>query len=203
MCVFSFKAACLDECTVYYLGRCFPFSTRHVSLESFQVMCVECTSSFIWIVLLSTLCSISVCAGRVQHGRTVCGSGHPRWVKCLVCGGSPWTSTLTWETEEQRNCLRPSEMMCALRVSEWCHWTDVLNVGSTVAFYYRCYHIAGNFHELVKNTIGLLAFAVPKDATPPNFTEKTFANSHKPAKFTKVLSWKFPAIRYSLQHCVT
>ena len=99
------------------LGRCFSFSTRHVSLESFQVMCVGCASSFIWFVLLSTFCSTSVCAGRVQHGRTVCGSGHPRWVKCLVCGGSPWTSTLTWETEEQRNCLRPSEMMCALRVS--------------------------------------------------------------------------------------
>lgn len=92
----------------------------YVSLESFQVVCVECASSFVWnvcIVLLSTFCSTSVCAGRVQPGRTVCGSGHPRWVKCLVCGGSPWTSTLTWETEEQRNCLRPSEMMCALRVS--------------------------------------------------------------------------------------
>ena len=27
-----------------------------------------------------------------------------------------------------------------------------------------------------------LAFAVPKDAMPPNFLEKTFANSHKTAK---------------------
>ena len=32
-----------------------------------------------------------------------------------------------------------------------------------------------NFHEL-------LTFAIPKDATPPNFVEKTFANSHKNAK---------------------
>ena len=35
-----------------------------------------------------------------------------------------------------------------------------------------------------------------KDATPPNFAEKTFTNSHKTAKFTKV--WKFPAIQYAL-----
>ena len=34
----------------------------------------------------------------------------------------------------------------------------------------------------------LLTFAVPKDATPPNFAEKTFVNSHKTAKFTKVFS---------------
>ena len=32
---------------------------------------------------------------------------------------------------------------------------------------------------------GLLAFAMPKDATPPNFTEKSFANSPKTAKFAK------------------
>ena len=35
-----------------------------------------------------------------------------------------------------------------------------------------------NFH-------GLLAFAVPKDATLPNFTEKTVTNSHKTAKIRK------------------
>ena len=29
---------------------------------------------------------------------------------------------------------------------------------------------------------------VPKDATPPNFAEKTFVNSHKTAKFVKVFS---------------
>ena len=44
----------------------------------------------------------------------------------------------------------------------------------------------------MKNTIfaekthGLLAFATPKDVTPPNFAEKTFANSHKNTKFVKV-----------------
>ena len=36
-----------------------------------------------------------------------------------------------------------------------------------------------NFH-------GLLACAMPKDAMPPNFVEKTFANSHKTAKFAKI-----------------
>ena len=52
-----------------------------------------------------------------------------------------------------------------------------------------------NFHELVKNMIfmektfcRLLAFAVPKEAMPPNFAEKTFANSHKTTKFTEVFS---------------
>ena len=39
-----------------------------------------------------------------------------------------------------------------------------------------------------ENFCGLLAFAAPKDATPPNFTEKTFANSHKTAKSAKVFS---------------
>ena len=36
-----------------------------------------------------------------------------------------------------------------------------------------------NFH-------GLLACATPKDAMPPNFAEKTFANSYKTVKFAKV-----------------
>ena len=39
-----------------------------------------------------------------------------------------------------------------------------------------------------ENIRGLLAFAVPKDATPLNFVEKTCANSHKTAKFAKVFS---------------
>ena len=34
----------------------------------------------------------------------------------------------------------------------------------------------------------LLTFAMSKDATPPNFTVKTSANSHKTAKFVKVFS---------------
>ena len=40
-----------------------------------------------------------------------------------------------------------------------------------------------NFHKLVKirsSLRKLLLFATPKDAMPPNFAEKTFANSHKP-----------------------
>ena len=44
-----------------------------------------------------------------------------------------------------------------------------------------------NFRE--ENFCGLLAFASPpKDATPQNFTEKTFTNSHKTTKFVKVFS---------------
>ena len=51
-----------------------------------------------------------------------------------------------------------------------------------------------NFCELVKrrfcgeNFCRLLAFATSKDATTQNFVEKTFANSYKTAKFTKVFS---------------
>ena len=37
----------------------------------------------------------------------------------------------------------------------------------------------------------LHAFAVPKDATLPNFAEKTFENSHKTTKFVKVFPSKF------------
>ena len=36
----------------------------------------------------------------------------------------------------------------------------------------------------------MLAFAAPKNTTPPNFAEKTFAHRHKTAKFAKVFSSK-------------
>ena len=41
-----------------------------------------------------------------------------------------------------------------------------------------------------ENFCRLLTFATPKDATPQNFTEKTFTNSHNTAKFAKVFSLK-------------
>ena len=40
-----------------------------------------------------------------------------------------------------------------------------------------------------ENFCRLLAFAVPKDTTPPNFTEKTFTNSHKTAKVFSLKSF--------------
>ena len=64
------------------------------------------------------------------------------------------------------------------------------------------YHIEGNFQERKISRIDekynfreenfrrLLAFAVPKDAMPPNFGEKTFANSHKTVKFLEVFSFE-------------
>ena len=51
-----------------------------------------------------------------------------------------------------------------------------------------------NFRELVENTIFTektfmdCLLVPPKDATPLNFTEKTFAISHKTSKFVKVFS---------------
>ena len=60
-----------------------------------------------------------------------------------------------------------------------------------------------NFHKLVKNKMlaektfaDCLLVSPPKDTTPPNFTEKTFANSYKTSKFAQVFSSKFPALRY-------
>ena len=62
------------------------------------------------------------------------------------------------------------------------------------------YRIAGNFRGRKLSRIGekydfrrenfrgLLACAAPKDATPLNFAEKTFTNSHKTVKFSKVFS---------------
>ena len=50
------------------------------------------------------------------------------------------------------------------------------------------------FHELVENKIFAeksfvdCSLVLLKDATPPNFAMKTFANSHKTSKFTKVFS---------------
>ena len=70
----------------------------------------------------------------------------------------------------------------------------------TLPINFSTYHIASGtlsrektFAQLVKydcreNFRGLLAFAVGKDATPPNFVEKTFAYSNKTAKFAKVFS---------------
>ena len=60
-----------------------------------------------------------------------------------------------------------------------------------------------NFH-------GLLTFAVTKDVTPQNFTEKTFTNNHKTVKFTKVFSlerFTLYGISYKFyivcgQHCI-
>ena len=40
-----------------------------------------------------------------------------------------------------------------------------------------------------ENFCGLLTFATPKDATPTNFMEKTFAYSHKTTKFAKVFRY--------------
>ena len=53
-----------------------------------------------------------------------------------------------------------------------------------------------NFRELVKNTIfteklsRIARFCSTKGATPPNFVEKTSANSHKTVKFAKVFPSK-------------
>ena len=64
------------------------------------------------------------------------------------------------------------------------------------------YHIEGNFQERKLSRIDekynfrdenfrrLLAFAVPKDAMPPNIGEKTFTNSHKTMKFVEVFSFE-------------
>ena len=53
--------------------------------------------------------------------------------------------------------------------------------------------IGENYNFRRENFLRLLTFAVPKDAMPPNFAEKTFVNSHKTVKFVKVFSLKcFP-----------
>ena len=61
----------------------------------------------------------------------------------------------------------------------------------------RVYHTAGNFrgrklsrigekYNFREKTLWISCFAIPKDATCPNFAENTFTNSHKTAKFVKV-----------------
>ena len=56
-----------------------------------------------------------------------------------------------------------------------------------------------DFHG--ENFRGLLAFDAPKDTTPLNFTEKTFANSHKTVNFAKFFSLKvFPVYSSSSFH---
>ena len=48
--------------------------------------------------------------------------------------------------------------------------------------------IGEKYNFRIENFHGLLAFAMPKDTMTQNFAEKTFANSHKTMKFTKVFS---------------
>ena len=72
------------------------------------------------------------------------------------------------------------------------------------------YRLAGNFRGRKlsqigekydfyrENFCGLLTCAVPKDATPPNFTEETFANSHKSFSLKS-----FPLYDISLVQSVT
>ena len=56
-----------------------------------------------------------------------------------------------------------------------------------------------DFHG--ENHCGLLAFATSKDATTPNFVEKTSANSYKTTKFVKVFFLKsFPTYGVHLTH---
>ena len=43
----------------------------------------------------------------------------------------------------------------------------------------------------MEKTLADCLLVLPKDATPPHFADKTFANSHKTSKFVKV-----SAIRY-------
>jgi len=74
-----------------------------------------------------------------------------------------------------------------------------LNSFKLLASCYK-YRIAGNFRGRKLSRIGekydfhgenfsqIARFATRKDAIPPNFAEKTFANSHKTVKFTKVFS---------------
>ena len=61
------------------------------------------------------------------------------------------------------------------------------------------YRIAGNFQGIKLWQIGeksifaekilrIAHFCIAKGATPPNFVEKTFTNSHRTAKFAKVFS---------------
>ena len=55
--------------------------------------------------------------------------------------------------------------------------------------------------KFVEKTFADCSLLPPKDATPPNFAEKTFVNSHKTSKFTKVLSLKsFPLYGTSAMH---
>ena len=76
------------------------------------------------------------------------------------------------------------------------------------------YCIAGSFRGRELSRIGekydfhgedsrrLLACATPKDATPPDFAEKTFVNSHKTVKFAKVFSLEsFPIYSSCSRNC--
>ena len=73
---------------------------------------------------------------------------------------------------------------------------------------------SGKLRELVKTVIfheengenfhRLLPFAMPVGATPPNFAEKTFTNSHRNVKFVEVFSLEsFPLYSKSGELCVS
>ena len=85
------------------------------------------------------------------------------------------------------------KLYCIQKCSIWLQKSGVVphNKATVLARHFRR---RGNVRELVENTVSrrklsrLLVFAAPKDAAPPNFAEKTSANSHKTAKIAKVIS---------------
>ena len=88
---------------------------------------------------------------------------------------------------------------------QWAHFENPSDFELTACLG-QTYRIAGNFQGRKLSWIGekynfrfcrLLACATPKDTTPPNFEEKSFANSHKTVNLLNFfLSRKFPTIWY-------
>ena len=117
----------------------------------------------------------------------------------------------TWKQSLHSLVDRANCVVCIVLIAtvSYSYYVVLLQHTVTCLFSKMTYRIAGNFwwrkllwigekynfHE--ENLHRLLPFAAPMDTMLPNFAEKTFANSHKTAKFASFLPWKFPAIWYS------
>ena len=78
------------------------------------------------------------------------------------------------------------------REQAWERWVKVtsyhVSLRNYVLYSRKLSRIGEKYNFCGENFRGLLASAAPKDATPPNFAEKIFANHHKTVKFAKVFS---------------
>ena len=108
-----------------------------------------------------------------------------------------YTSTLEWFHIKYllsiltADCLHHPIQMAGTETTLELHALTVINSW----LYYR---IAGNFHKMAKNRFSrrklsqIARLYRAKDATPPNFAEKTFANSHKTRNLRKFSPLNFP-----------
>ena len=114
-----------------------------------------------WVAICDTLATMFVCWCIM----TFLYSGNIRGVRPYLTGDAPCSAC----PQDLPHCT--NNLCCELPYSGKLSREKLSQIGEKYDFHWE-------------NLRRLLAFTMPKDTTPPNFVEKTFANSHKPRKFS-------------------